>query len=200
MSPPGDLLRHGAELRHHEAGEAGDAELQALEVGDRLDLLAEPAAHLGARVAARQAVHVVLGVELVQQVVAAALIQPGVHLARVEPEGERRADGEGRVLAEIVIRTGMGHLDGGIADRVRDLRAARRSRRLRSTGSGICRRWPRSRIWRRSRPLRRSCRGISGSRTAGATAGRAKTARWPGRRRRLPRRPRRHSEGIDDVS
>ena len=48
----GDLLRHHAELRDDLAGKAADAHLEALQVGDRVDLLAEPAAHLGAGVAA----------------------------------------------------------------------------------------------------------------------------------------------------
>ena len=65
-----------------------------------------------------------LGVELVEQFVAAALIEPGVHLAGVEAEGQGGADGEGRVLAEIVIRAGMAHLDGAVADCVGDLRRA----------------------------------------------------------------------------
>ena len=48
----GDLLRHDAELLDHLAGKAADAHLEALEVGDRVDLLAEPAAHLHAGIAA----------------------------------------------------------------------------------------------------------------------------------------------------
>ena len=47
-----DLLRHDAELRQHLAAEAADAELEALQVIDRVDLLAEEAAHLGAGIAA----------------------------------------------------------------------------------------------------------------------------------------------------
>ncbi len=62
-----------------------------------------------------------LGVELVQQVVAAALVEPRVHLAGVETEGQGRADGEGRILAEIVIGAGVPHLDGAVADRIGDL-------------------------------------------------------------------------------
>ena len=47
-----DLLRHDAELREHLPTQAADAELEARQVGDRLDLLAEEAAHLGAGIAA----------------------------------------------------------------------------------------------------------------------------------------------------
>ena len=44
----GDLLRHGAELGHHLAAETGGAHLEAVEIGRRLQLLAEPAEHLAA--------------------------------------------------------------------------------------------------------------------------------------------------------
>ena len=40
----GDLLRRRAELRQDLAGKIADTELQALEIADGLDLLAEPAA------------------------------------------------------------------------------------------------------------------------------------------------------------
>ena len=108
----------------HDAGKTGDAHLQALQVLNGLDFLAEPAAHLHAGIAGGHAVEVVLGVELVEQFVALAMIEPGVHLPGVEAEGKGGADGEGRVLAEIIIRAGMAHLDGAVADRVRDLRRA----------------------------------------------------------------------------
>src|SRR5437763_14529479 len=51
-----DLLGNHAELGQHAAGETADAEFQAVEIGDLLDLLAEPAAHLAAGVSARQTV------------------------------------------------------------------------------------------------------------------------------------------------
>ena len=53
MSPPAICWAIDAELAQDLAGEAADAELQALEIVERLDLLAEPAAHLRAG-AARQ--------------------------------------------------------------------------------------------------------------------------------------------------
>ena len=89
----------------------------------RVDLLAEPAAHLGAGIAARHAVDALRGVELVQQVDAAAVVQPGVLLARVEAERHRGAEGEGRVLAPVVVGGGVAHLDGAGRDRVRRLQA-----------------------------------------------------------------------------
>jgi hypothetical protein len=50
----GDLLRHHAELLQHPAGKSADAEFQALEIVDGVDLLAEPAAHLAGGVAGQQ--------------------------------------------------------------------------------------------------------------------------------------------------
>src|SRR2546426_11883981 len=49
-----DQLRHDAQLREHEARHAADAELEPLEILHRLDLLAEPAAHLAAGVSGEQ--------------------------------------------------------------------------------------------------------------------------------------------------
>ena len=70
----------------HRAAEAGDAHLDALAVGDGLDLLAEPAAHLHAGVAAEEGDDVVVAVELVEQLLAAAVVDPGVHLPGVQAE------------------------------------------------------------------------------------------------------------------
>ena len=60
-------LHVDAELRVDAAGQARDAHLQALEVGDRLDLLLEPAGHLHAGVAARHRHHAERRVDLVPQ-------------------------------------------------------------------------------------------------------------------------------------
>ncbi len=122
MSPPGNLLRHDAELLHHLPSDAGDAELQALQVVEGLELLAEPAAHLGAGVPARQAVEVLPSVELVEEIEPAAVIGPGGHLTRVQAEGDGGAERVGRILADVVIRRRMGHLDGAVGDRIGRLR------------------------------------------------------------------------------
>src|SRR6202000_129133 len=90
----GKLLRHDADLLQYLAGDAADAALQAGEIADRLDLLAEPAAHLGAGVAAGKADHAVFLEELVAEFLAAALIPPGVLHARIEAERHRGVDRE----------------------------------------------------------------------------------------------------------
>ncbi len=104
-----NLLGNDAELFHDLAGHAGNAHLKPLQIVDRVDFLAEPAAHLRARIAGRQAIEPLGGVELVHQRVAIALVEPGILQAPVEAEGNGRADRVGRVLAPEVIGAGMGH-------------------------------------------------------------------------------------------
>ena len=83
-----------------------------------VDLLAETATHLGARVAACDAVDVVLLAELVEHVLAAVILKPGILLARIQPERNRAIKRKGRVLADEVIGGGMTHLDRGVAHRI----------------------------------------------------------------------------------
>jgi len=42
MSPPASCCGHDTDLLQHLAGNAADTKLQSREIGDRLDLLAEP--------------------------------------------------------------------------------------------------------------------------------------------------------------
>ena len=138
MSPTGDLLRHDAELGHHLPGEAADAHLQAVQVGRLLDLLAEPAAHLAAGVAGEEGDDVVLLVELVHQLAAAADLKPcGLHAA-VQPERHGSAEREGRILADIVVGRGVAHLDRAVAAPRPRPAAPERFRRRQIAGSGIC--------------------------------------------------------------
>ena len=120
----GHLLRDDAELLHDLTGDAGDAHLQALQILNRLDLLAEPAAHLGAGIAAGKRIEVVLGHELVHEADAAAVVIPGIELAGIEGERERGRRSEGRVLADIVIGGRMGHLDRPARHRIGRLEGA----------------------------------------------------------------------------
>ena len=115
-----DLGRHEAEALEDVPGEAADAHLEAVQIRLRLDLLAEPAAHLRAGAAGRQVVELVARVELVEEVVAPSLVEPGVLLARVRPERHAGAEGEGRILADVEIGAGLPHLDRAARDAVDD--------------------------------------------------------------------------------
>ena len=99
----GDLLRHDAELLQRQAAGASDPHLEALEVGDRLDLLAKPAAHLRAGVAGREAHDVVFLEEVVVELAAPAVVHPRVLLSAIHAKRNRAAERERRVLAEEVI-------------------------------------------------------------------------------------------------
>ena len=159
----GDLLRHHAELLQRLAGPAADAELEALEIVDGLDLVAEPAAHLRPRVAARQRVDVELLAELVHQLQAVAIVVPRILLPGVEAERHRAEQRPGRVLADEVVGGGVADLDGAVLHGVEHLQARVRSRPPRTPESGTCCRSLRRRTWRRSRMCRRACRATSAS-------------------------------------
>src|SRR5208282_6843012 len=73
------LLRHHAELGQYRAAPAADAELDALQIVDRLDFLAPPAARLGPGVAGRHGKDVVILEEVVDRNLPAALAQPRIH-------------------------------------------------------------------------------------------------------------------------
>src|SRR5258708_4859731 len=118
-----DLLRDHAELAEDHAAEPGDPELETLEVLDRLDLLAEPAAHLRAGVAGRDRVDVVVLEEVRQQLAAAAEGLPRRLLARVEAERNGAVEAEGRVLADVVVARRMAELDRAGLDGIENLQA-----------------------------------------------------------------------------
>src|ERR1019366_5114899 len=82
----GNLLRHRAKLLQHLPGKAADAEFQTLQIIEGVDFLAEPAAHLTARIASKKCVAVVAFVELVQKIFAAPLHIPGLVDALVGSE------------------------------------------------------------------------------------------------------------------
>ena len=88
----------------------------------RLDLLAKPAAHLGGRIAERQAVNVKWPVDLVKQVVAAAIGEPGIHLAGVEAEGNGRSERKRQILADVIVGGAISHLDSTVLYRVENLK------------------------------------------------------------------------------
>ena len=82
----GELLRDEAELAERFAGPAADAHLEALEVAGLLDLLVEPATHLAAGVAGKETLGIKLGAELVDQLLAIAMVVPCILLTRIEAE------------------------------------------------------------------------------------------------------------------
>jgi hypothetical protein len=90
---------------------AADAELEALEVSDGVDLLAEPAAHLRAGVAAQDGVRVELSERLVDDLGAAAEVPPGGLMARIEAERDAGAEDERRLFADVVVGRGLRALD-----------------------------------------------------------------------------------------
>src|SRR5205814_9259806 len=104
-------------------GETADSHLQALEVVDGVDLLAEPTAHLAAGVAGEQRNRVVLFVELVEHLLAAADREPALVQARVRSERDRSAEREGRVLAEVVVRGGVADLDAAVLHSIDELQS-----------------------------------------------------------------------------
>ena len=102
---------------------SADPHLEPAEIGDVLDLLAEPAPHLRAGIAGRNPVDVELLVEVVHQLHAAAEIHPGGLHAAVEPERHRGAQGECRILAEVIVRRGVAHLDRAVLHGIGGLQA-----------------------------------------------------------------------------
>jgi hypothetical protein len=115
----GNLLRHGAELGDDLTGEAADTHLQALQVGRGLDLLAEPATHLGAGVAGRGwCDDIRFGIELGDQLLAVAVAIPGIDLTTGHAERDRAVEGKRGILADEVVGSGVRHLNGAVLDRI----------------------------------------------------------------------------------
>src|SRR4029453_1601443 len=101
---PGHVLGPDPKLGERKPAGAADSHLEALQIGDGLDLLAEPASHLRAGVARREARHVVVLEEIVVQRESSAVIHPRVLLTAVHAERKRAAERERRILAEEIIR------------------------------------------------------------------------------------------------
>ena len=170
----GNVLRHAAHALDHLAGEAADAELEALDVGDRLDLLAVPAAHLRAGVAGREVDDVVGLVELAHQLHAVAVVHP----RRLSGANSGRTESRSRARTHRPCRRSS----TAPCARSRPSRSAPRRRRRRpasarpprASRSGTCRRSSRRPSWRSPRRRRRACRASAESSTPVASA------RWPG--------------------
>src|SRR5437660_6907649 len=86
-----------------------------------LNLLAEPATHLSPGIGRCHANAVEILQQLIQEIGPAAETNPGVHLAGIQSERERGAEGEGRVLAPVVVERGIAHLHGAVLNGVEHL-------------------------------------------------------------------------------
>jgi len=106
----GEIDRGGTEPLQHLASQAGDAHLQSLEVGQAVDLLVEPAAHLDAGVARRLGDQAEAVIELGPELQAAAEIHPGVHLLGGQAEGHRGEELGRFVLSFPVVGRPVAHL------------------------------------------------------------------------------------------
>jgi len=95
----GEQLGGYAQLVHDLRAEPEEAHFQALEVLDRLDLLAEPAGRFGGRHGAGDGVDPVLAEHLVHQLDPAAVAHPCQVLAQPRAEGNAGEHGERRVRA-----------------------------------------------------------------------------------------------------
>src|SRR5258708_33092895 len=118
---PGDLRRARAELLQPAPGKTADAEFETLEIVDGVDFLAEPAAHLAARIASEKCVTVVAFVELVQKLLAAPQHIPSLVEALVRSKWHRSAKGEGRILAKIIIQRRVAHFDRSVLHGIENL-------------------------------------------------------------------------------
>src|SRR6266550_7534823 len=116
-----NLLRHRAKLLQYAPGKAADTEFKTLQIIEGVDFLAEPAAHLTARIASEKCVTIVTFVELVQKLFAAPQDIPSLVEALVGSKWHRSAKGEGRILAKIIIRRRVTHLDRSVLHGIEDL-------------------------------------------------------------------------------
>ena len=98
-----------------------DTHLQALQVGNRVDFLAEPAAHLHAGIAARETNQTLRAIEFVHQVIAATVVEPGIDLTSVEAERNTGTERIGRVFAPKIVGSRMAHFDCTIGDGIDSL-------------------------------------------------------------------------------
>lgn len=114
-------LRRGAEAAIDFAAETERAYLHAAQVSAALHLVAKPAAHANAGVAAHERLHTERRVKLIPQSLTATGIDPGDMLAGREPERHGGEERRGRHLALPVERRGVADLGNAAADRVEHL-------------------------------------------------------------------------------
>src|SRR6266508_5302178 len=97
----GDLQWHDAELRQNHAAQPTDTELETFEIVDRVDLLAVEATHLHAHIAAGNGQDSVPLEQRADELHPAAVIHPGLLLARIEAEREPGIERDRGVLADV---------------------------------------------------------------------------------------------------
>ena len=117
----GQQLGGDAELLHHLRAEAEEAHLHALQLGQRFDLLAEPAGGLGADAEDIDGGQAVLGVDLVPQLVAAAVPLPGQELADTRAERHRGEECRRGIFTGVIARRRPARLDRSLGDRIEAL-------------------------------------------------------------------------------
>ena len=105
----------------HFSAQAGNAHLQALEVLRRVDFPVEPAAHLGAGVAAGEHHHSERLVEFPPQFQAAAEMQPGGRLRRRHAEGNGAEELRRFHLRLPIVGNAVSHFGGARGDGVEHL-------------------------------------------------------------------------------
>src|SRR5439155_259724 len=98
--------------------QARDAHLEALVVGDAVDLLPEPARHLHARGGAGAWHEIEGGIGLLPQLETVAVEVPGHHALGVQAEGHGREPLQARLLAGPVVRCSHEGLGRALGRRV----------------------------------------------------------------------------------
>ena len=90
-------------------------------VREGVDLLLEPASHLGPGVSGREGLETEFAVELVPELLAAAVVHPGVVLLRDQAAGHGAEERDGRMLGGPVARRPMEHVRLPFPDRIETL-------------------------------------------------------------------------------
>ncbi len=111
----------GAPAGQHLAGEAAGLDLQAAQVVQRLDLAAEPAAHLRAGEPAGKIQDAVFVEQHPRQRQSLALEHPGVHLPGVQAERHAGIETQRGIGIEEPRRCGVPAIDDAMLDRVQHL-------------------------------------------------------------------------------
>src|SRR5262245_44854761 len=114
-------LGRNAELLHDLSAEAEEAHLDALQLVDRFHLLAEPSGGLGADAETIDGDEIMLCIDLLSQLIAAAVPLPGKELTDVRTEGHSGEKGERRIFAGMIAGRRPAGLDRSLGDRIEAL-------------------------------------------------------------------------------